>query len=89
MRKTPIDLSGATRSSGIRRPASISVEREVMSGTKSQISPSKHLALFVISVPSEKVSLAMKLPLQIQHDGVVLHPGADRARAFKASTFGE
>jgi len=26
--------------------------------------------------------------LQVQHDAVVLHPGADRARTLEASTFG-
>jgi hypothetical protein len=27
--------------------------------------------------------------LQVQHDAVVLHPGADRARTLEAGTFGK
>jgi hypothetical protein len=40
MRKMPIDFSASTRSSGIRRPASISAMREPTSGANSRISAS-------------------------------------------------
>ena len=43
MRKTPIDLNASTRSSGMRRPVSISAAREVTWGTNSRISASKTL----------------------------------------------